>query len=265
MLRDNTHHFRRMWDAVGWAKAGPDRPACWEVQRFGRAPQDARTYFDDIVSGRHCSRTRWMRFYGNEGDEVSRRDGTPDFTRPAPAILGFDAGGGSIDGFCGHHGGWGSTIRQRCVRANLQLLAVWPSDYNLCRNFEWQACAAQGSLPDQDENRIKFAVAPGSLNTGGAYGHPFNRCSGWTPNGANSGTYPNAGYANDDIFFLETCLFNQICENGEELFRLRAGEEWRCRFSPERVYELQRILMTPAEPEPWGAPLCHYNQAGNQG
>ena len=171
--------------------------------------------------------------------------------------MGFDDGDGSIGGLCESRG-WGDTKLQRCVRANLQILSIDASDYNLCRNLEWQACAAQGKLANQDGNLIAFAAAPGSLHTGGSYGHLFNRCSGWTPTGVDSGTFPNAGYANDDIFYLETCLFSQICENGEEIFSLAAGQQWRCRFSQEKVYELQQILTTPVAPEPWGAPVCHF-------
>ena len=261
MLRDNSHHFRRMWDERGWAKAGPGRPSCWDVQRFSGgqkgASQPASAFFDGVATGRHCSRTRWMHFYNNRDAVVFRRDGTPDFSRRAPAILGFDDDDGSIGGLCESRG-WGDTKLQRCVRANLQILSIDASDYNLCRNLEWQACAAQGKLANQDGNLIVFAAAPGSLHTGGSYGHLFNRCSGWTPTGVDSGTFPNAGYANDDIFYLETCLFSQICENGEEIFSLAAGQQWRCRFSQEKVYELQQILTTPVAPEPWGAPVCHF-------
>ena len=51
--------------------------------------------------------------------------------------------------------------------------------------------------------------------------------------------------ATDDIFFLEVCLFNQICSNGHELFRLQIGQHWQCHFDEERFDELRRILLEP--------------------
>jgi hypothetical protein len=51
--------------------------------------------------------------------------------------------------------------------------------------------------------------------------------------------------ATDDIFFLEVCLFNQICSNGHELFRLQIGQHWQCHFDEERFDELKRILVEP--------------------
>lgn len=51
------------------------------------------------------------------------------------------------------------------------------------------------------------------------------------------------GYANDDIFFLESCLYSQVCTNGDELFALGAGEHWTCHFSDEAFRELQRVLL----------------------
>jgi len=53
------------------------------------------------------------------------------------------------------------------------------------------------------------------------------------------------GYATADIYYLEVCLFNQICTNGPTIFSVATGVEWRCDFSPTRFDELQRILQTP--------------------
>ena len=38
------------------------------------------------------------------------------------------------------------------------------------------------------------------------------------------GEHCQNNYATDDIFFLEVCMFNQICRNGEELWRLDVGQ-----------------------------------------
>lgn len=56
------------------------------------------------------------------------------------------------------------------------------------------------------------------------------------------------GYATDDIYFLEVCLFHQICSNGNELFSLRQGEKWQCELSVSRFAELQNMLL----PDPSG-------------
>ena len=61
---------------------------------------------------------------------------------------------------------------ERCVRANVNILSLYGDrlPYNICRNLEWQMCAAQGKLPGQGTNldgtrdrTIKFAKAPREL------------------------------------------------------------------------------------------------------
>lgn len=73
------------------------------------------------------------------------------------------------------------------------------------------------------------------------------RCSGWRPSVRAKGVF---GYTNDDIFYLEVCLFHQMCENGAELFRLPStSRPFLCDFSPRRFAELGAIL-TSAPPSP---------------
>ena len=50
--------------------------------------------------------------------------------------------------------------------------------YNLCRNLEWQVCAAKGKLPGQGGRGIRFAIEPGRLDTDGD--KPFAQCGGWS-------------------------------------------------------------------------------------
>jgi hypothetical protein len=71
------------------------------------------------------------------------------------------------------------------------------------------------------------------------------------------------GYTTDDIYYLEVCMFNQICENGAELFQLRAGAEWQCSFSPERFRELQDIITEPAT-IPDDAHECRHGSTNKQ-
>jgi len=59
------------------------------------------------------------------------------------------------------------------------------------------------------------------------------------------GNLPFFAYANDDIFFLEACLFSQVCTNGDELFALNVGERWTCEFSELAFRELQQVLLAP--------------------
>lgn len=114
-------------------------------------------------------------------------------------------------------------------------------EYNVCRNLEWQVCAAKGRLPGQGGRTIKFAIPPGRKN--GLKHRPLAGCHGWTPTRCRYAR--NCGYANDDIFYLEICIFNQICTNGDALFHLAAGDAFACEFNAGRFRELQRILLEP--------------------
>ena len=71
-------------------------------------------------------------------------------------------------------------------------------------------------------------------------------CSGWVPSKKpEGGIY---GYATDDIFYLETCMYSQMCSNGRDLFTLAEGQSFTCAFEPALFRELQEILLTPADP-----------------
>jgi hypothetical protein len=118
--------------------------------------------------------------------------------------------------------------------------------------FVCQICAAKGLIPGQgnvSEHHIVFSRAPSSLAPDGSTGKPLGQCGGWfdprsRPRG---GVW---GFATDDIFYLEVCLFHELCKNGKELFQLQSGERYRCDFNESAVQELRRILQTPAEPGP---------------
>ena len=115
----------------------------------------------------------------------------------------------------------------------------------------WQVCAAKGLVPGQGGKTIKFAKAPSELDI--KYTPRLGACTGWVP-----GTRPEGGfygYATDDIFYLESCIFSQICANGDDLFKLKAGDPFICDFSAERFNELQKLLLSPSEPDP-DAKVC---------
>ena len=253
MLRDPTHLFRRMWAAEAWGTMENGRPACWAVQREGwdRHGQPARRFFDQVENGAICG-SNW---YEGNGGMLGMVGGGPRFPRhpgsdrSTPALFGFDE---AIDAHCAFQlGGWDKGPgghAERCVAANRNILSLYGDrvPYNICRNLEWQVCAARGKLPYQGGRKIVFAVAPSSLDPSGATGKPLGQCKGWVPGRKPEGGF--YGYATDDIFYLEVCMMNQICKNGEHLFHMQAGEEFQCDYDPARFRELQNLLLSPPEP-----------------
>ena len=139
-----------------------------------------------------------------------------------------------------------------CGKASLNILSLVDGGelrYNMCRNLEWQVCAARGQLPGQRIPAIKFAVAPKELDLGANSPRSLGKCGGWHPQEAPSdGVF---GYTNDDIYFLEVCVFNEICKNSRQLFSVEADETFMCDFSPARFSELESILREPpVAPQP---------------
>ena len=107
-------------------------------------------------------------------------------------------------------------------------------------------CAARGWLPSQSSGRIRFAQAPGRLWLDGSHGSPyrwnarFASCSGYHHAKCDPATH----YANDDVFFLEVCVFNRICRNAAELSRLNRSTDFACEFSAEGLRELRSVLLS---------------------
>ena len=95
--------------------------------------------------------------------------------------------------------------------------------YSVCRNAEWQLCAARGELPGQSERTVIFSFAPKDLTTKGSGRNALGSCTSYAPMGC-----PDDGYASQDIFYMEVCLYDQICANRDDLWRLRAGQPWHC-------------------------------------
>ncbi|KAL1524411.1 hypothetical protein AB1Y20_019306 [Prymnesium parvum] len=255
MLRDKTHMFRRMWAAEAWSHISSG-PSCWDIQRDSSTQrQPASKYFEETIRGDHCD-SNW--YEGNP----NWRLGDPNrhlpmyFTGPAPALLGFDE---SIDEFCHaklnqmnlQHSADKSMHAENCVHANLNILALYGDrvPYNICRNLEWMVCAAKGKLPGQDKDgSIIFAKDPWWLWPGGESGKPVGDCCGWVPqNRPRSGSY---GYATDDIYYLEICMYNEICDNGDDIFKLSTGEPFQCELSERRFHQLKDVLLEEWEEPP---------------
>ena len=100
---------------------------------------------------------------------------------------------------------------------------------------EWQMCAAMGKLPGQRSPTVIFAKAPSTLNT--RVGRPLGRCGGWAPHGC-----PPIGYSNDDIYFLEVCMYSMACTNNDELFSVRAEQPYHCKVDETGFRRLEALL-----------------------
>ena len=98
--------------------------------------------------------------------------------------------------------------------------------------------SSAGALPFQKSRKIRFAWAPGNLDLDGPY--PLWKCSGFT--NIPGGCRLDLSYANDDIFFLEVCLFNQICRNQADLFNVEVGQDFECDLSPHGFWQLRDLL-----------------------
>ena len=256
MLRDETHIFRRMWAADAWGKMFHDnqvRPACWNTNRirewgWKKEWLDTDTFFEETARGKWCE-SNW---YEDGSQSEMGRPGQkhpPYFQKDhvAPAAFGFDE---TIDQHCAAElakfGKWPdhnpAAHALNCQKANVNILALYGQrlPYNLCRNLEWMTCAAQGKLAGQmNQPEVIFAKAPGELYPGGRSGKPIGECCGWAPDTPPDGGF---GYTTDDIFYLEVCLFNEMCENGASIFGVAANGRFRCDFSMDRFRRLENIL-----------------------
>jgi len=163
-------------------------------------------------------------------------------------VLGFDE---SIDDYCqrnrGHVDYSGQYHAHYCVNSNLNILSLFSDrvPYNTCRNLEWQICAAQGLVPGQGDSGIVFAHAPNKLNYEGSR---LAHCKGYRPDNLPKDC-SDGGFATDSIFFLEVCVFNQLCANAHELWRLEVGEPFYCDLRTKYFYQLREMLETAPQ---WG-------------
>jgi len=249
MLHDPSGVFRRMWATEGWGKmvAGSQTgtgSACWLHARDNKnRNRPAGQFWQETLEGRYCGEN----WYEGNGGLLGLRGRPPTYTAAAPALFGEDS---DIGRYCANQ------LRQQglptsfdighagnCVAANINILNIASRrvPYNLCRNLEWQVCAAQGRLPGQGSNTVLFATSPNSLDPKPSSSRPLGQCGGWKPDRPPPGGY---GYANFDIFYLEACVFDQICTNGADIFNSHGGP-FHCQFSEERFRELERVLSQP--------------------
>lgn len=109
--------------------------------------------------------------------------------------------------------------------------------WKMCTNIEWQTCLVTGALPGQDGNAAEFAKAPKEL-TLDEFRRPPAFTSCWA--GGTGDCY--RGFATSDVFYFEVCFFNHVCRNRDTLFRVDAGETFRCDFDEQAWLELQQLL-----------------------
>ena len=196
------------------------------------------------IAAEPSPKSSWPRAHRYEGSNGVGWN-IPTFPRAAPALLGFDE---SIDATC--HG-TPDNHAAPCIQSSNNILSLHGQNvpYNICRNLEWQTCAAKGLLPGQGGRTIRFAYEPRQLIPNGGF-NTLGQCQGWVP--SRGGGF---GYATADIFYLEVCMFNQICSNGAEMFRLRALQDWHCDFSQKGFDALEKLLLSEWE-EPADAVRC---------
>ena len=106
-------------------------------------------------------------------------------------------------------------------------------------SLEWLVCAARGLLRGQKSRKIRFARDLRWIRLQGGPNPRFGVCSGWTDVGCDTQTR----FANDDIFFLEVCLFSKICTNREQLFRTGRGADFVCELDREGMAQLRDLLV----------------------
>ena len=110
----------------------------------------------------------------------------------------------------------------------------------MCLNLEWMFCALTGKLGGGGGHsggglgggELVFSLAPSRMDT-----RPFSH---------DSYARPHSGcgdYAENDVYYLEVCALNELCSNREELFRLKAGESFRCRSDAAGLARLRVALL----------------------
>ena len=231
---DDPHHrFRKLFGKEGWMLRQEGEDACWG--------EDGYSFWRGMWGGVNCGVNWYTGTPGVLGDVgPTTKNRMPHFTGKAPALLGFDE---SIDRYCHAHAFQNGPHSESCVFANVNILSLYgnqfPAPYNTCRNIEWQVCAARGHLHGQGDNRIRFAVPPRVIEiyTGN---HPIGGCKGYAPRGCGP---DKPGFASGDIFILEVCFYDAICQNNEELWTLEAGQDWRCNLDEKKYDDLRDKLL----------------------
>eukprot|EP00967_Tisochrysis_lutea_P063479 scaffold81933_cov28-Tisochrysis_lutea.AAC.4 len=101
-----------------------------------------------------------------------------------------------------------------------------------------------GRLMGQRVAHVVFATPPGDVVLEGADGRPaLNICSSFNPNSCGLDRY-----STEDVFFLEVCLFNEICTNAHDLFAQPEGGYFRCELDVNGLERVREALVNANGP-----------------
>lgn len=265
MLFDREHAFSAMWGI----------PRVKMEAKCAPSPALFSSWAADMNAGAMCDRSWYEGTLGCSGQSV-----IPRYTAPAPALLGFDL---HIIRACNLKNGCGSSLAvpgpQACIRANLIILALFgrnPS-YNMCRNLEWVVCAARGLLKGQANATLVFAPSPAhltvmelwrdsrqsaaeySVGRGERCASSLCKCpclpcrSPWLPD-----IHPRRAHSAHaarclqmkSVYVLESCLLATLCDNGDDLFKLRPMQPFVCQYNASVLEPLIRALLSPKGHQP---------------
>ena len=261
-----------LWSELGFGVREPSEDACWgnDGEGFFRRAAAAssltcdRNWFGGTPG--EVGRSTPISIGQNwPGDGPSNNQSYHYFTKPAPALLGFDE---PKDRYCAYMAGKpgrpspDGQHANFCVDANVNMMSLGlagrdaaimrdrndhiedPYGYNMCRHFEWLMCAANGRLPGQNGAGFRFVTAPklAVIEQGGD--HPLDSChESWCPRGTGKN-----GHSTSDVFYLETCILSQICRNYWHLFVLAPFEDFVCDLSEPARYDNFRNLVLSTMP-----------------
>ena len=206
-LHDRNHLFYTMYGQRGFKKRSHGESGCWD--------DSPDSFFDQFreLSTASCD-VNW--FEGQPG-VLGQKESRPPFPRQgeAAALFGHDD---TILDYCNsklNHPNPGkgrdAQIAYGCVEANQNVMRVAGGvGWTMCLNTRWVLCAARGLLPGQN-HVIRFATAPKQLRSD-----------------ASDLQNKGAWYNSNAVFYLEACLLQLLCKNGQELLTLEIGDPFVC-------------------------------------
>lgn len=239
----------QLWGEENWVKRSVGEPGCW-------GNNDGQAFFQSVFNGDGCN-VNW--FEGVRG-EVGEKDSRPAFKRAAPALIGDDA---AVFAWCSQviheptvfnaNEGveFNQELARRCEEASENIFRRQVPGANMCLNFRWLVCAAQGKLPGQGAQAIEFASAPNEMDLR-VYDDPA-RGNGWWKKPHES------HYSATDVQFAEICILQKLCARRDQLFLLEAGDPFTCVLDSQAVEPCQLHPLSKESPTALRAPVSLKN------
>ena len=204
-------------------------PACWE--------HEGPSFFERVRDGIDCGNTSWFDFVTRAGQEAR------GIRQPMPALIGFldDCAkvctAGDIRTHRSLQRGRATFVPEykrlamACESANYHILMLWRASskpWNMCTNFKWLVCAAQGRLPNQRRNDLLLASEPPTL--------PRLRQDFANMTDAYS-------FSGDLVYHHEFLLLAYFCDNGDNLFSIgNLTGTFQCAFNRTQYDRLAQQL-----------------------